>query len=293
MAEALTAEAVLQRRPWRRRGVAGLVLANAGTRAGAAIILAFVLIGLFAGSLAPYDPMAIDLTRAFRPPTWSHLFGTDNFGRDLFSRVLFGARYSLLTGCVAVAIALAVSVPLGLTAGYYGGAWDFLLMRVIDILLSFPTILLAIAIVTIVGPNLQNAMIAVGVASIPLFSRLVRGSVLAVKQQAYVEAARALGERGWRISLRHVLPNCLAVLVVQSSLRIATAILTAAGLSFLGLGAQPPLPEWGAMVNQGKDFLHQSLAMSVFPGLAIMLVVLGFNIFGDGLNDALNPQLRE
>ncbi|MBI2370549.1 MAG: ABC transporter permease [Deltaproteobacteria bacterium] len=293
MAQALTAEAVLQRRPWRRRGVAGLVLANAGTRAGAAIILAFVLIGLFAGSLAPYDPMAIDLTRAFRPPTWSHLFGTDNFGRDLFSRVLFGARYSLLTGCVAVAIALAVSVPLGLTAGYYGGAWDFLLMRVIDILLSFPTILLAIAIVTIVGPNLQNAMIAVGVASIPLFSRLVRGSVLAVKQQAYVEAARALGERGWRISLRHVLPNCLAVLVVQSSLRIATAILTAAGLSFLGLGAQPPLPEWGAMVNQGKDFLHQSLAMSVFPGLAIMLVVLGFNIFGDGLNDALNPQLRE
>lgn len=269
----------------------GLLMANGGTRTGTAIIAAFVLIGLFAGVLAPYDPLAIDLSRAFQPPSSTHPFGTDNFGRDLFSRVVYGARYSLLTGCVAVAIALALSVPLGLVAGYCGGVWDALLMRAIDILLAFPTILLAIAIVTIVGPNLQNAMLAVGIASVPLFARLIRASVLAVKQQAYVEAARSLGQAGWRISLGHVLPNCLAVLVVQSSLRIATAILTAAGLSFLGLGAQPPLPEWGAMVNQGKDFLHQSLSMSVFPGLAIMVVVLGFNIFGDGLNDALNPRL--
>jgi ABC-type dipeptide/oligopeptide/nickel transport system permease subunit len=269
----------------------GLLMANGGTRTGAAIIAAFVLIGLFAGVLAPYDPLKIDLARAFQPPSFTHPFGTDNFGRDLFSRVVYGARYSLLTGCVAVAIALAISVPLGLVAGYRGGVWDALLMRAIDILLAFPTILLAIAIVTIVGPNLQNAMLAVGIASVPLFARLIRASVLAVKQQAYVEAARSLGQAGWRISLGHVLPNCLAVLVVQSSLRIATAILTAAGLSFLGLGAQPPFPEWGAMVNQGKDFLHQSLSMSVFPGLAIMVVVLGFNIFGDGLNDALNPRL--
>lgn len=268
-----------------------LLVANGSTRTGAAIIAAFVLIGLFAGVLAPYDPLAIDLSRAFKPPSFTHPFGTDNFGRDLFSRVVYGARYSLLTGCVAVAIALAISVPLGVVAGYRGGVWDALLMRAIDILLAFPTILLAIAIVTIVGPNLQNAMLAVGIASVPLFARLIRASVLAVKQQAYVEAARSLGQAGWRISLGHVLPNCLAVLVVQSSLRIATAILTAAGLSFLGLGAQPPLPEWGAMVNQGKDFLHQSLSMSVFPGLAIMVVVLGFNIFGDGLNDALNPRL--
>jgi peptide/nickel transport system permease protein len=271
----------------------GLLMANGGTRTGAAIIAAFVLIGLFAGVLAPYDPLKIDLTRAFQPPSFTHPFGTDNFGRDLFSRVVYGARYSLLTGCVAVAIALAISVPLGVVAGYRGGVWDALLMRAIDVLLAFPTILLAIAIVTIVGPNLQNAMLAVGIASVPLFARLIRASVLAVKQQAYVEAARSLGQAGWRISLGHVLPNCLAVLVVQSSLRIATAILTAAGLSFLGLGAQPPLPEWGAMVNQGKDFLHQSLSMSVFPGLAIMVVVLGFNIFGDGLNDALNPRLQE
>ena len=269
------------------------VLGNAETRAGAAIILVFVALGVFAGWLAPYDPLAMDLGRAFRPPGGAHLLGTDNFGRDLFSRIVFGARYSLLTGCAAVAIALALAVPLGLTAGYYGGWWDGLLMRAVDVLLAFPTILLAIAIVTIVGPNLQNAMVAVGIASVPLFARLVRGSVLVVKQQGYVEAARGLGERRWRIAVRHVLPNCLAVLVVQSSLRMGAAILTAAGLSFLGLGAQPPLPEWGAMVNQGKDFLHQSLAMSVFPGLAIMLVVLGFNVFGDGLNKALNPQFPE
>jgi peptide/nickel transport system permease protein len=273
--------------------MAGLVLANRETQAGAAIILVFGAAALFAGFLAPHDPLALDMAQAFRPPSWAHWFGTDNFGRDIFSRVLWGARYSLLTSCVAVAIALAVSIPLGVTAGYYGGGWDLVLMRGIEVLLAFPTILLAIAIVTIVGPNLQNAMIAVGVASIPLFTRLIRGAVLSVKAQEYVQAARALGARGWRIAFRHILPNCLAVIVVQSSLRMATAILTAAGLSFLGLGAQPPLPEWGALVNQGKDFLHQSWAMSVFPGLAIMLVVLGFNIFGEGLNHALNPRLRE
>ena len=237
--------------------VAGLLLANRETQAGAAVILLFVAAGLFAGFLAPHDPLALDMARAFRPPSWAHWFGTDNFGRDIFSRVLWGARYSLLTGCVAVAIALAVSIPLGVTAGYYGGGWDLVLMRGIDVLLAFPTILLAIAIVTIVGPNLQNAMIAVGIASIPLFTRLIRGAVLSVKAQEYVEAARALGDRGWRIAFRHVLPNCLAVIVVQSSLRMATAILTAAGLSVLGLGAQPPLPEWGGRGGAGDRQRHR------------------------------------
>ncbi len=277
-----------------RRGTGALrvVAANGETRAGAALLLPFVLAALFAGTVAPHDPLALHMAHAFQAPSWSHPFGTDNFGRDIFSRVVWGARYSLLTGCAAVLIALAAAIPLGVLAGYGGGWWDLLLMRGIDVLLAFPTILLAIAIVAITGPSLENATLAVGLASVPLFTRLIRGAVLAVKAEGYVEAARALGERGWRIALRHILPNCLAVVVAQSSLRMATAILTAAGLSFLGLGAQPPLPEWGALVNQGKDFLHQSLSMSLFPGMAILLVVLGLNSLGDGLNRALRPQHR-
>jgi peptide/nickel transport system permease protein len=277
-----------------RRAIGALraVAANGETRAGAALLFPFVLAALFAGTLAPHDPLALHMADAFQAPSWSHPFGTDNFGRDIFSRVVWGARYSLLTGCAAVLTALAAAIPLGLLAGYGGGWWDLLLMRGIDVLLAFPTILLAIAIVAITGPSLGNAALAVGLASVPLFTRLIRGVVLAVKAEGYVEAARALGGRGWRIALRHILPNCLAVVVAQSSLRMATAILTAAGLSFLGLGAQPPLPEWGALVSQGKDFLHQSLSMSLFPGMAILLVVLGLNSLGDGLNRALRPQQR-
>ncbi|HEX6989270.1 MAG TPA: nickel transporter permease [Bacillota bacterium] len=259
---------------------------------GGGLVLAFLIVALLAPWISPHDPVQNDLANSMRPPGGEHLLGTDNLGRDILSRIIHGARISMLVGLIAVGVALAIGIPVGLAAGYLGGRFDTIAMRCIDILLAFPDLLLAILIMSILGPNLGNAMIAVGIASVPIYARLLRSSVLSVREEEFVEAARAAGVGHLRIMFRHILPNCLSPLIVQSTLRIGSAILTAATLSFLGLGAQPPTPEWGAMVSGGRDFLVSAPHLSLFPGLAILLCVLGFNLFGDALNDYLNPRLK-
>ena len=249
-----------------------------------------VLVALLAPALAPHDPLATDLYGRLQPPSLNHPMGTDELGRDILSRVIFGARISLRIGLICIAISMTTGTALGLLAGYRGGLVDGLVMRLMDVLLAFPSILLAIAIVAVLGPGIENVMVAVSAVLVPQFARLVRASVLSVRELAYVEAARALGASGLRIALVSVLPNCLTPLVVQASLSLATAILDAAGLSFLGLGAQPPTPEWGAMLNSGRDLLLKAPWVMAFPGLAIFVVALGLNLLGDGLRDALDPR---
>jgi peptide/nickel transport system permease protein len=257
-----------------------------------------VLLGLLAACavaaplVAPHAPTEIDLAGAAAPPSARHWLGQDQVGRDILSRVIYGARVSLVMGLIAVGIALCAGAPVGLVAGYVGGTVDLLVMRVIDVMMAFPSILLAILVVAVLGPGLQHAMVAVGIAAIPLFARLMRASVLAVKEVDYVVAARALGQSAPWIVMRHVTPNCVAPLVVQATLRIGTAILTAASLSFLGLGVQPPTPEWGAMVSEGRTYITTAPHITIFPGLAIVVTVVAFNILGDALNDWLNPRLR-
>jgi ABC-type dipeptide/oligopeptide/nickel transport system permease subunit len=254
------------------------------------------LIGLFLAMaatsplVAPRDPLAQDLSRRLEAPSGEFPFGTDDFGRDILSRVLYGARISLRVGLVAVAISLVVGGGIGLVSGYYGGTLDLLVMRLMDVLLAFPAILLAIAVVAVLGPSLTNAMVAVGITGIPVYARLVRGVVLQVKSLEYVTAARALGAGDARLILRAVLPNCVAPILVQTTLGLATAVLDAAGLSFLGLGAQPPTPEWGAMLSQGRELILDAPWALTAPGLAILFSVLGFNLLGDGLRDALDPR---
>ncbi len=245
---------------------------------------------LLAPLLAPCDPLAQDLYGRLQPPSAAHLLGTDEFGRDILSRVLYGARLSLRLGLVCVAMALAAGTLLGLVAGYWGGLADALLMRLVDLMLAFPSILLAIAIVAVIGPGIDKVMVAVSIVLVPQYARLVRAAVLSIREMPYVEAARALGAPDWRILWLSILPNCLAPLVVQSTLSLATAILDAAGLSFLGLGAQPPTPEWGAMLSGGRDLLLRAPWVMTFPGLAIFAAALGLNLFGDGLRDALDPR---
>ncbi len=257
---------------------------------GGGLLGFFLLVAVGAPILAPSDPLAQDLYNRLNPPSLSHPFGTDDFGRDLLSRVIYGSRISLRIGTVAVMIALVVGSLVGLVAGYWGGLLDQLLMRAMDLMLAFPSILLAIGIVAVLGPGLENAMLAVGTVAIPQYARLVRASVLTIREQEYVAAARALGAGDFRILFLAVLPNCLAPLIVQSTLGLATAILDAAGLSFLGLGAQPPVPEWGAMLNGGRELILSAPWVLTFPGLAIFLSVLGFNLLGDGLRDALDPR---
>lgn len=259
---------------------------------GGGIVLLMTLASLAAPWLTDHDPVANDLANVRQPPSPEHWLGTDGLGRDIFARVLYGGRLSILVGVFSVGIALAIGVPIGLTAGYFGGRWDAIAMRVVDIVLAFPGMLLAILIVSVLGPSLYNAMFAVAIASVPIYARLTRASVLATRGEDYVEAARAAGMSHARIMFRHILPNCLSPLIVQSTLRVATAILTASALSFLGLGAQPPTPEWGAMVSEGRSILVTSPHVSLVPGLAITLLVVGFNRLGDGLNDALNPRVR-
>ena len=258
---------------------------------GGGIILFYLLLALFAPIIAPYDPLAIDLARISEPPSWAHWMGTDDKGRDILSRVIYGSRLSLTVGFVAVFIGAAVGVPLGLFSGYYGGWLDAVIMRATDVLLAFPGMLLALAIVSALGPSLVNVMIAVGIFSIPTFARLVRGSTLAVKKLEFVDAIRALGASDAKIIFVHILPNVLSPIIVQGTLRLATAILTAAGLSFLGLGAQPPAPEWGAMLSNGRDYLWTAPHIAAFPGAAIATLVMGFNLFGDGLRDALDQRM--
>jgi peptide/nickel transport system permease protein len=261
-----------------------------GAVAGAAIALAFAAVALLAPWLAPYDPVAVQLAANLRPPSWTHPFGTDSLGRDVLSQTIYGARVSLTIGFVSVALALLGGVPIGALAGYTGGWADRLTMRLVDVLVSFPTLLLAIIVITIFGPGLFHAMIAIGIAQVPLYARLTRSAVLKVKALDYVAAARASGAPAARILWRHVFPNCLSPLIVQSTLFFATAILSAAYLGFLGLGAQPPTPEWGTMLSKARDFLRVAPHVSIFPGLTIMVTVLGLNLLGDGLRDVLDPR---
>ena len=260
-----------------------------GACIGAAVALVFALVAVLAPWLAPYDPEAIALAANLQGPSGGHPFGTDSLGRDVLSRTIWGARISLTIGFVSVALAMLGGVPLGALAAWRGGWADRAIMRAVDVLLSFPTILLAIVVITIFGPGLGHAMLAIGVAQVPLYARLTRAAVLRVKTLSFVEAARAGGCGEWRLLVRHVLPNCLPPLLVQSTLLFATAILSAAYLGFLGLGAQPPTPEWGTMLAKARDFLRTAPHVSIFPGVTIMLTVLGLNLLGDGLRDVLEP----
>lgn len=260
--------------------------------AGLFVIIILILVAVFADFIAPYPYAEQNLKAAFQFPSSKHIFGTDEFGRDIFSRIIFGSRISFEVGFIAVSIAVVTGGVLGAIAGYYGGVIDNLIMRFMDIALSIPQILLAIAIVAALGPSLANLMIAVGISSIPGYARIVRASVLSIKGQEFVEAARAAGSSNGRIIFRHIIPNVLAPIIVQATLGVALAILTAAGLSFIGLGIQPPTPEWGSMLSGGRGYIRDYSYMTLFPGLAIVVTILALNVLGDGLRDALDPKLK-
>jgi peptide/nickel transport system permease protein len=260
--------------------------------AGALILAVVVFAALFAPFLAPMDPLEMGPTKLLQPPSAEHWMGTDEFGRDVVSRVIWGARISLYVGVLSVTMAVVVGVTLGLIAGYYGGLIDDAIARVLDVIFAFPTILLALGIVGMLGPNLTNAMIAIGIVYTPLYARLTRGTTLSVKERDFVEAAVVAGAGTPRILRRHVLPNVAAPLIIQTSLSLSLAILAEASLSFLGLGTQPPDPSWGTMVKTGQRLIELSPWPVVFPGLAIVLAVLAFNLLGDGLRDVLDPRMR-
>ena len=262
-----------------------------GAVVGLVLVLIFLFISLTADYIAPYDYDLANFSMARKAPSAEHWLGNDEIGRDMFSRLLQGARLSLYIGLISVGIGLGVGIPLGLLSGYYGGIIDMVIMRLIDIMLAFPSILLAILMVAVFGPSLENAMIAIGIVSIPIYARLVRSSTLSVKEELYIEASRAMGANDFRIILQHVFPNTLAPIVVQSTLQIAAAIQAAAALGFLGLGAPPDVPEWGNMLQKGRTYMISAPHIVIFPGIAIMLVVLGFNLLGDGLRDALDPRI--
>jgi peptide/nickel transport system permease protein len=266
---------------------------NRAAIVGGIIVLLFVVIALLAPLIAPYAPNEGDLTKRLKPPSGEHLLGTDPLGRDLLSRVIYGARISLQIQIVSVSIALVMGTLLGMIGGYYGGRLDHLLMRLMDILLAFPGIFLAISIIAVLGPGLTNLMLAAGIYSIPQFARIVRGSILSLKEKEFIEAARAVGENDLNILFRYLLPNSMAPIIIQTTLRMATVLLTASGLSFLGLGVQPPTAEWGAMLSNARAYLITAPHVAMVPGLAIMLVVMGFNLFGDGLRDSLDPRLKD
>jgi peptide/nickel transport system permease protein len=274
------------RRAWRR------LVRRRGAMVGLAVIVLVILVALFAPLIAPYDPATQSWSAVRKPPSAAYWLGTDEVGRDLLSRIIYGARASLSAGVISVGIAIAVGVPLGLVAGYAGGLLDGLVSRITDAMLACPFLILAIALAAFLGPSLGNAMIAIGVTATPIFIRLTRGQVLSVKAEDYVEAARAIGNPHPRIVLRHILPNVLPQLLVQATLTVATAIIAEASLSFLGLGQQPPAPSWGSMLNSAQRFLVNAPWMAVWPGLAIFVTVLSFNLLGDGLRDALDPRAR-
>src|SRR5215472_6310196 len=261
-----------------------------GALIGLAVVIFFVVLALVSPLVSPYDPLATDWRAVRKPPSALHFFGTDDLGRDVLARLIWGARASLMAGLVSVSIALAVAVPLGLVSGYLGGVVDGLVMRIIDAMLAIPFLVLAIALAAFLGPSLTNAMIAIGVVQVPIFTRLTRGQALAVKHEDYIEAARAVGNPHRRILVRHILPNILAPILVQATLAVAAAIIAEASLSFLGLGQQPPAPSWGSMLNTASHFLSQAPWMALWPGLAIFTLVLSFNLLGDGLRDALDPR---
>ncbi|MBO8171449.1 MAG: ABC transporter permease [Bacillaceae bacterium] len=261
--------------------------------AGALIILLFILLAVLAPVITSHPWDGKDLYNRLKPPSSENWLGTDGLGRDLFTRLIYGARISLFVGFFAVMGSMVVGSLMGILAGYYGRWVDMLISRIFDIMLAFPSILLAIAIVAILGPSLENAILAIAIVNIPTFGRLVRSTVLSIKEEDYIMAARAQGMKDARIIFHHILPNSTAPIIVQASLGIATAILEAAALGFLGLGAQPPQPEWGTMLAESKDYIQKAPWTVVFPGLCIMLTVLGFNLMGDGLRDALDPKMKQ
>jgi peptide/nickel transport system permease protein len=259
---------------------------------GFVVVAVFVVLAVFAPWLAPFDPIETSWSAIRQAPSAAHWFGTDDIGRDVLSRVVWGTRASLLAGVVSVSISMLLGVPLGLAAGFVGGFVDALISRLTDAFLACPFLILAIALAAFLGPNLTNAMIAIGVSATPIFVRLTRAQVINVKVEDYIEAARALGNAPWRIAWRHVMPNVLPPLIVQATLAIAAAVIAEASLSFLGLGQQPPAPSWGSMLNTAKNYVDNAPWMAIWPGLAIFLLVLAFNLFGDGLRDVLDPRQR-
>lgn len=262
--------------------------------AGLVIVICLVLAAILSVFIAPFEAVATqNLENALQPPSWDHWMGTDQFGRDLALRVLYGSRISLFVGFVAVSIGMSIGVILGTSSGFFGGWWDTFVMRVTDIMLAFPFLLLALAITAALGPSLQNALLALGIASFPSYTRIVRGQVLTLREENYVDAARVAGASNSRIMFRHLVPNLFGTLIVYGTLRVSTAILAEAGLSYLGLGAQPPTPTWGGMLSEGRDYILFFEWIPLFPGLAILLTVTGFNLLGDGLRDALDPKTRK
>jgi peptide/nickel transport system permease protein len=266
------------------------LLKRRGAVVGLVVVVAFVLLAVLADVVAPYDPTEADWSALRAAPTLEHPFGGDELGRDVLSRVIHGARASLFAGVISVFLALLIGIPVGLLSGYAGGLVDGLIMRFTDAMLAVPFLILAIAMAAFLGPSLTNAMIAIGISAAPIFIRLTRAQVQAVKVEDYIEAAQAVGNPPLRIALRHILPNIWPALMVQATLTIASAIIAEASLSFLGLGQQPPAPSWGSMLNTAKDFLTQAPWMAIYPGLSIFVVVLSFNLLGDGLRDALDPR---
>lgn len=261
---------------------------------GILILGAFMFMAIFADFIADYDTEVIKMNvkERLQEPSPEHWFGTDEYGRDIFARIVHGTRISLFVGVISVGIALTLGGTLGAISGYYGGKLDNVIMRMLDVLLAIPSILLAITIVAAMGASIVNLMIAVGISNIPGFARVVRAAVLSVRDQEYIEAARAIGAKNHTIILKHVLPNCLAPIIVYSTLKVATAIMATAGLSFIGLGVKPPAPEWGSMLSGGRAFIRDKMYIVLFPGLAIMATILSLNLLGDGLRDALDPRLK-
>jgi peptide/nickel transport system permease protein len=273
-------------------GTLGRLLRSPSAVAGVVIVGLLVLAGLLAPVLTQWDPVRQDLRAVLQSPSAAHPLGTDQLGRDILTRLLYGARLTLFIGAIAVGVGLVIGVPLGVISGFYRGTVDMVIQRVMDLMLSFTTFLLALTLVALLGVGITNVIVAVGVSTIPRFARLVRSSVLSIREVSYIEASLALGAPNGRVLWRHVLPNALAPVIVQATLSMGSAILTAAGLGFLGLGVQPPTPEWGAMLGEGRNYIFTQPSVTTFPGLAIFLAVLGFNLLGDGLRDALDPQLR-
>ncbi|WP_202077464.1 ABC transporter permease [Caldalkalibacillus salinus] len=266
---------------------------NKAALIGGYLIIFFIIVATVGPYMMSYDPNEIEYSTKLLTPSSEHWFGTDHQGRDIFTRIVYGMKITLYVGFMSVIVGAIIGVPLGIFAGYYGGRIDAVIMRLMDILLAFPGILLALALVSVLGGSLNNVILAVGIFSVPAFSRIVRGSTLGVRKLEYIDAIRALGSSDLRIIFKHILPNILSPIIVQATLRVATAVLTASGLSFIGLGVQPPTPEWGAMLSVGRSYMFDYPHVAFYPGLAIVIVVLAFNIFGDGIRDALDPKTKK
>jgi peptide/nickel transport system permease protein len=276
--------------PW--RDVARRLVKSKSAMVGLSIVLLLVLVACFPQVFAPEGMDEQNYGRQFMPPSWQHLMGTDNLGRDIFSRVIYGAQISIQVGLISVGLACAVGGLLGALAAYYGGRADNLIMRTMDVMLAIPSILLSISIAAALGPGLFNMMVAIGLGNVPVYARVVRAAIMTVKEQEFVEASRAIGANTGRLLLRHMLPNAMAPIIVQATLGVAGAILSAAGLSFLGLGIQPPTPEWGSMLSAGRQYIRDAWWIVTFPGLTIMVTIFALNLLGDGLRDALDPRLK-